>query len=252
MAQRLHAAGKPLATVTILDDVGLANDLAKVVGHLNFRSYPNGQKFNPSALISADAASAHAQYIYDLHWPIVSQLVGSNITVQFRNENSEFPFDNFFELKLMRLADLAGRFKVGMFGDSLGSPTVEQWETREGALSYAMTYGHVAVLHEYGAEINNQPANVPLADPATRQWYGLRHEMLYSGVPANCRPMAIIGETGRSDGRPDTIEDLRAYNQLLLADPYILGFCLWGMGATAAAYNANPELPAIEELVMSL
>lgn len=251
-AQRLKQAGKSFAAITILDDVGLANALAPNVEHLNFRSYPHGQQFNPGALTSIQAAIDHANFIYEQHWPIVSQLSGKNITVQFRNESSEFPFDSYFELQLMKRADHDGKFKVGMFGDSLGSPTIEQWETRENALSYAMQYGHIAILHEYGAEINDHPANVPMSDPATRQWYGLRHEMLYNGVPANCRPFCIIGECGLSSAVPDTIEDFRAYNQLLLNDPYILGFCIWGFGATAPAYNANPELPAIEQLIMSL
>ena len=252
MAQRLYTAGKPLAAITILDDVGLANALALYVRHVNFRSYPHGQQFNPSLLVSETTARGHANYIYEQHWPIVSQLSGRNITVQFRNENSEFPYDNFFELQLMSRADADGRFKVGLFGDSLGSPTVEQWQTREGALAYAMARGHVAILHEYGAEINNQPAHVPMSDANTFPWYAGRHRMLYDAVPANCRPNLIVGECGCSDARPDTIDDLRAYNQLLQADSYVLGYCLWGAGASAPQYQINGMLPAIEALVMSL
>lgn len=251
-ATRLHAAGKPLASVVVLDDIALANNLARVVRYVVFRSYPHGQMFDPSKCDTPQHAGQHADYIYDQHWPVVSQLVGSNIYVQFRNEKSEFPDDNYFELELAMRSDRDGRFKVGMFADSLGSPTVSQWETREAALSYAMLHQHIAILHEYGAEVNNQPAHVPMSDANTFPWYGGRHRMLYDACPANCRPNLIIGECGCSDGRPDSIDDIKAYNALLQADSYVLGFCIWGFGHTDKLYDANSMLPALEALVLSL
>lgn len=250
--KRLSDAGHPLAVVVVIDDILLANAVVPYVRNVVFRSWIHGQMFNPGACDTPEHAAAHADFIYDQHWPVVSQLVGVKY-VQFRNESSEFPHDNYFELQLMKRADANRRFKVGMYGDSLGSPEVSQWQTREASLAYAMANGHIVVIHEYGAMISNQPANVPVSDPATRQWYGTRHEMLYASVPANCRPNLIIGETGTSDGYTHgaaTIDDMRKYNEELQAYPYVLGYAWWGFGNSM--YHADVILPQFETLALGL
>jgi hypothetical protein len=250
MATRLHKANRPLASVVVIDNVDMANQLAKVVKTVIFRSYPNGQHFNPSKLTDETSARQHGNEIYNDHLGVISQLDRA-IYVQFRNENSEFPNDNYFDLQIMANCDRDG-FKAAIFGDSVGTPNVDQWQTRQGALAYAMTKNHIVVIHEYGAFVNGKPGNVPVSDPATRQWYGTRHEMLYNSVSENCRPLMIVGEWGTSDAYPHgqaTIDDMKNYNALLQNDPYVIGFCLWGMGASQ--YNANGLLPAIENMIMA-
>jgi hypothetical protein len=249
---RLHTAGHTLEGVVVVDDVKLFNDLAGIVKRRLFRSWPNGQKFDPSKCDTPEHAAAHADEIYDAHWPIISQLVGSNIYVQFRNEKSEFPYDTYFELQIAKRCDKDGKFKAGMFADSLGAPEIAQWQTREAALEYAMQNGHLAVIHDYGAEINDQPANVPMSDPATWPWYAGRFILLEDSVPDNCRPDFFFGEAGTSDALPHgqvTIDDVDRVNTLLQAYKEALVFCLYGFGNSK--YNMDSLLAQFEVLAMA-
>lgn len=247
-ATRLHTAGKPFALCVVIDDVGLANDLARVCRYVVFRSYPAGEKFTMDKMTSEAAARAHADEVWAAHQGAIANL-DKRIYIQTRNEKGINQWDAYYEIRMMELAEAQGRV-IGMAGDSVGTPDTTQVQWRIPALRRAGKR-HAWVIHEYSAFINGQVSNTPLCDPNTRGYFGLRHRMLYASVSADARPLLLIGECGLSNGHPDSIEDLEGYNALLQSDGYVGGFAIWGYGATAPQYNANPQLPALEQSIMT-
>ncbi len=233
----------------MIDDVGLANALAQVVRYVVFRSYPAGETFSMNNMTSTAAARAHADTVWANHQGAILNL-DRRCFIQTRNEKGINLFDGDYEIRMMELAETQGR-KIGMAGDSVGTPDLSQLQWRVPALRRAGSV-HAWILHEYSAFINGQVSNTPLCDIGTRTYYGLRHRMLYGNLPSNARPLLLIGECGLSNGTPDAISDWQGYNSLLQSDGYVGGFAIWGMGHTMQQYDANGQLPDIEKLCMSL
>jgi len=247
-AKRLHDAGHMLALAVVIDDVALANAMATVCRYVIFRSYPAGQTFRMGNLVDTQSSIAEANKVWANHQGAILNL-DKRCFVQTRNEAGINEFDSDYEIRIQQLAEAQG-YRSGMAGDSVGTPTPTQWQWRIPALRRAFEHGHAAVLHEYSAFVNGKPSNTPLCDPATRDYYGLRHRALYASVPADCRPLLLIGESGLSTVNADSMDDLRGYNALLCEDAYVGGMAYYGLGASQ--YNLNGQLPAIEQLVMSL
>lgn len=250
MIIRLDLAGHRLASAVVIDHLSIMNAIADHVDFPVFRSYPNGQKFNPSALQSTMTAQQHANYIYDQHYPVVSQL-NPRCYVQFRNENNVYQWDSDFDLQLMLRTHQEGKFKAAIGGYNTGTPEVINWQAYKPALRACKQYGYAVVIHEYGYEENQHETSLPVSDPKGYQYFGGRDQVLYASVPLDCQPDLIVGECGASDGytHPDTIHDMWQFNQQKLGLLWFKGFCFWGFGSSI--YNANGLLAAFEHLVMN-
>lgn len=256
MAQRLHAAGKPLACVRVVSDSDLANRLAPYTTVIYRAVFGDGHElFDPSRLLSENTAFSYGREFY--HGPHAgpnAAATGAHYW-QFTCEVGYHPLDYGFALGLMMEADANGR-KCAIFGDSEGTPEVEQWKTRTPALQYAKAHGHIVALNEYGRWVDGRPANIPVSDPVAIEDYGLRHRLFYAAVSADARPILVITETGPSDavfmGIQRTVDDMRAYNILLQPDDYVEGYCEWGFGGSVkSTEDANAALSAVEALVRS-
>lgn len=257
MAERLHEAGKPLACVRVVSDTDLANRLAPFTTVIFRMVFGDGHElFDPSKLTGEAAAIQYGRDFYNgAHHGPNAQAAGAHY-LQFTCEVGYHPLDYAFALGLMVEADAQNR-KVAIFGDSEGTPEVEQWRTRIPALQYARAHGHIVALNEYGRFENGKPANVPVSDPGGIAFYGLRHRMFYAAVPEDAHPILVITETGPSDavfmGAQRTIADMQAYNGELQADDCVEGFCYWGFGGSLKqAEDANAALSAVEQLIRTL
>lgn len=245
-ATRLHNAGKPWGLVVVINDVGLANAMVQVCRNVIFRDYAAGKTFNIANLTSEAAAQAEANKVWASHQSSIAKL-DKRIWIQTRCETGSTPFDWAYECRIMDLAKTQGRHVV-IYGDSPGTPELNEYQWRIPALRQAMRDGHALSLHEYSAFIDKKPSDTPLCDVASRSSYGLRHRMLYASVPADCRPKLFNSETGLSTVHMDSIEDIEGYCNLLNEDAYVDGMAIYGYGASM--YNLNGQLAALEQLRM--
>lgn len=156
----------------------------------------------------------------------------------------------------MAAAEKDGR-KLAIFGDSLGSPEVEQWKLRTPALRHAMAHGHVITLNEYGRTTpSGGDANYPVSDDEGYTYFGGRHERLYESVPADCRPYLIIGETGASNSRitqPFAVTDAIAYSRKLASRPFgdkVIFFSLYSLGNSDGEWaRLDDQMAQAEDLL---
>ncbi len=245
-ATRLHAAGKPFRMVAVIDDIGLANAMAAVVPNVIYRNTALEKLFSMAALATADGATAMAKKMWAAWQPFLAQL-DKRIWIQTRNETGSCPLDYVYECEIMTLATAQG-WHVVIYGDSPGTPELNEYQWRIPALRQAARDGHAESMHCYSAFVNKQPSDTPLCDPNTRNYYGVRYRMLYASVPADCRPKLFISETGLSTVHMDSIEDIEGYCVLLLQDDVVEAMALYGFGASE--YDLNGQLPALEQLRM--
>ena len=256
IAQHLHDIGKPLACVRVVSDSDLANRLAPYTTVVFRAVFGDGHElFDPSRLTDQAAAIQYGRDFYNGPHSEPNAAAASAHYLQFTCEVGYHPLDWAFALGLMYEAEAHGR-KVALFGDSEGTPEIEQWKTRVSALTYAQTHGHIVALNEYGRWVDGKPANIEVSDPVGIESYGLRHRAFYAAVPETARPTLIITETGPADahfmGIDRTVADMKAYNGLLQPDEYVKGYCYWGFGGSLKSVeDANAALPAIEALVAS-
>lgn len=251
MAQRLREDGRPLACVRVVSDSDLANRLAPYTTVIFRAVFGDGHElFDPSKLTDEASAIQYGRDFYNGAHSGPNAAASAAHYLQFTCEVGYHPLDYAFALGLMYEADSKGR-KVAIFGDSEGTPEVDQWKTRIPALQYAKAHHHIVALNEYGRFENGHPVNVEVSDPGGITFYGLRHRMFYEAVPDNAWPDLIITECGPSDavfmGIARTVNDMKAYNRLLQSDSYVRGFCYWGYGGSLKSQeNANASLPAVE------
>lgn len=265
LVRRLSANGTPLACITLISDPDLANRLADHTVVMFRQVWNQYERYNANLFFrgldpNSDSGRQRAErlgyeFFYDRagHFPFTERLRRDRpIYIKHRNETGWHPLDAYFDIGVMKAANERGN-KVAICGDSVGTPEIWQWAQRAPALRFAMAHGHVCTLNEYGRE---NPPDSDVSDPLHIEWYGLRHRQFYAAVPADCRPKLIIGETGSYDstkfrGAARVINDMRRYNELLLNDEYVIGYCYWTAGEWSGfpLSSLDSALPEIEALV---
>lgn len=236
-----HDAGKPYGAVVVCDDPGMAEIMSQWTTVV-YRHVGLGDQYSLSKCQTPEAARVHAQFIYGIH----KADMNAAPHVQFFQFHNEDGVSADFEMETMRLAELDGRH-VGLFAYAVGNPdTLQEWTKLAPVLKHAMANGHAAVLHEYGAFVNGRVSDQYVSAPAGFEWFGGRHRMNYNSVPADCRPILIIGETGPSSATYHSgealVEDQRSYLAELRKDPYVAGQCPFTFGPSWQ--NAAWELSA--------
>jgi hypothetical protein len=251
-ARACHDAGHPYGAVVVCDDPWMANEMARYTTVV-FRHVQLGGLFTLDQCQTPEAAKAHAASVYNAHRADMNAAPN----VQFFQLHNEDGVNADFEMETMRLAEIDNRH-VGLFGYSVGTPEVAQWQALAPVLRHAMANGHVAVLHEYGPFIDKKVSDQPVSSPTGFEWYGGRHRSFYAAMPADCQPRLIIGETGPSDsifrGADKLIADQRSYIGLLRADPYVISACPFTFGPSwqDAAYELNSALADYEAFAKSM
>lgn len=229
-----------IAGWTIVNQPGLANKLREMGYRVMYRQY-----IEPDATYKTDWLNGknyeqaykigHDFYFNGPHRATVVN-VDTRCYIKLVNECGYHPMDYAFWIGCMNAADQDGR-KLAIFGDSFGTPEIDQWPVRTPALKYAYARGHVVTLNQYGRRnAKNEDDNFPVSDDEGYLWYGGRHEQFYSSVPEDARPMLIIGETGASNSaisQPFAVADAIKYSKKLTARKYgdkILFFSLYTLG----------------------
>jgi hypothetical protein len=157
---------------------------------------------------------------------------------------------------MMDAAQEDGR-KLAIFGDSFGTPEVAEWKLRIPALRHAMKNGHVVTLNQYGRRNPDKTdGNFRVADDIEYIWNGGRHILFYDAVPADCRPLLIIGEAGASNSsitQPFAVDDGIKYSDRLAREKYgdrILFISLYTLGRWRDC-QLDGQIPAAESLLWS-
>jgi len=225
---------------TVINDVGLANDLAQY-GFVVMRrqdgngdvnpSIPDGTTYDQAVQIGVDFVCSRWNFMYEM--ARVDALV-------FQNEPGYHPMDYAVNIGIMQECDRRGH-KAAIFAYAVGNPSGDDWsakyDTLMPALTYAAQHGHFVALHEYGTGEDKQ---APASAVQSQEWYSLRHRKMYDKLePAN-RPKLLILETGNFAatfmGTQATLDDMRDYNALLDADGYVHKFMYWTLGGRGCGW----------------
>ncbi len=227
----LLASGAKLASATIVDNVGLANQLvANGVPYVLFRRWPDNQDLaipnDPTQAEAYGHARVRARFAAD------SQLGAVDLRAYIceDNEVSWSPGHGAFWLGTLRELTAMGRKgALGCYG--IGYPEPAQWATMIPALQFAAANGHIVNLHCYCAQ--GTPLGQLSSDTAD---YELRFVRLYNAVPADARPPLIIGECahefsrGLFEGTDQLVKFVELFSAAVSPYPYVKGFNLWTAG----------------------
>lgn len=252
-----------IAGFTVVNLPALSNDLVRMGYRVMYRQYiPPQQTYQVDWLQSKNYEQAkNVGKLFYYNGPHRSEVVNidKKAYIKIVNECAYHFMDYAFWIGMMEAADLDGR-KLAIFGDSSGSPEVDQWKTRIPALRYAMSRGHVITLNQYGrTNPDKSDANYRVSDDEGYMYFGGRHERFYEAVPVDCRPPLIIGETGASNSRinqPFAVEDAIAYSKKLASRPFgdrVLFFSLYTLGWSDGEWaHLDSQIPLAETLLRTL
>lgn len=259
MAQRLYTAGKPMAIMTVITDWMLANRLSPYVDVMFRMVWGDSELYNNSKLDGMTIEQS-AQYGRDLYNGAHHTINTAAYGAKWLKLVNERPFHatrgNSFWIAMMQEAEKEDR-KLAIFGDSMSTPTIEDWQLRKPALAYAMKNGHAVTLNQYGPYSNNKPASIPVSTDLEYQWYGQHPFNLYASVPEDCRPLLILGETGSSDSmnkREYNVSiDAQNYDRKTRQYPYFKGFSYYTVGTWYGYPNAciDYAIPDFEKAVLN-
>lgn len=208
----------------------LANQLVAMGYTVMYRQFFEADQTFKTDWLNNKTPEQAWQIGYDLYYGAhyaSTQLLDRRIFVNLTNEVGYHPLDYAFTQGIIAAANKDNR-KVAVFGDSYGSPEVEQWKTRIPALRDAMAGGHAVKLNQYGrcekdAQGDCIPANYPVSDDEAYESFGGRFELFYDAVPADCRPYLITGETGPSNSAINhsfVVDDNIKYGDRVAASKY--------------------------------
>lgn len=249
-SERLHNQKRPLS-FTILEDVGLANQLAKWANVLVYRPYDNSRieisdNYNEAIVQGENWARKFNDKLHSL-------VNLNNIYIQLTNEgdNCDTKHKNFgaFNLGIMLQLERYSRKGV-IFNDSVGTPESNHIVERDAAIKHAIANGHVIGYHAYGKpdfDLSNK-------DSDNVKWYARRYEWLYAAYP-NIK--IVLNEAGRFNAdfisTQNTVNDMRAFNDVVKLDKRILCVNWWqynGQGTPDWGKSAfNVALPSIENMI---
>lgn len=253
MCQRLHAAGKPLAGVTVIADAALANALAPYTTVLYRMVWSDAELYKSTDYPQNEAtAIAYGRAMYNGPHKPFNDAAAKAHYLQFTNESGFNPFDYAVALGLMQAGDADNPpRKIALWADNQGTPEVDQWKQRVVALNYAKVHGHAVCLHLYSRWINGKPSSAPLSDDEGWQFYAGRPETLYAAVPESARPLLIVGEAGVSDNNfKFTLDDMRRTQEKTKAWPWLVSLNGWTLGGNPGE-TLNDVLPGLERLILT-
>lgn len=207
----LAQAGK-LTGVTIINEIYYANELAKYVPYVIYRT------------VSSDHDNPVQNYM--------EYGADPRVIYQFGNEaNQQDDCDHW--LQIMREADNHHR-KVIIFSDSVGWTEDRHWFARRRALEYARDHGHYVGLHAYGDVTGGYHPATAWDSPGAWRWFAGRFEHLYSLMP-DVQPPLILNEWGaggfqQDAGKDNWLRDIQEMNVRGEALPYLKCFNAWTAG----------------------
>lgn len=256
MAQRLFNAGKPLACATVVNDIGLANNMARFVKYVIYRDVTgDGNPDNPQ---DSDLSNGNSGYSWMARLFPRYEGLDSRVYIQPANECSWFPQNNQFWIDAMRYAEQKGR-KLAIFADAVGNPpdtpastAIQKWLTRTDALRRAKANGHIVALHVYSA-----PGTPPgsLSADNLRPYYEARFIEYYKALPENAKATLVFTEAaceyerGRFQGIDNAVKWATAFYKLIKPYPFVAGMCLWTVGGNGwQDASIDSALPALETL----
>jgi hypothetical protein len=214
-----------IAGYTVVTNPELANALADYATVMYREYFDPNNTYKTSwldRLTEKQAYDVGYDFYYDKHYAS-TQAAKKAHYIKMVNECGWHPLDYAFWLGAMAAAEKDGR-RLAIFGDSSGTPEVEQWVTRIPALRHAMAYNHVVTLNQYGrTNPDGSDADYPVSDDEGYSYFGGRHIRLYDAVPGDCHPLIIVGETGASRStvtQPFAVEDAIKYSKKLAQGKY--------------------------------
>lgn len=221
-------------SVTVLDDVPLANWLCDYVEFVVLRPYRYSSSFGGN---SENAGRA------DFH----ELGADPRVIYQFGNEMN-IPHDAKWALGLAKEATAHHR-RVVLFTDSVGWTEDTVWLERKEALLYILENGHFVGIHAYGDVTKGDNTYCPMIDPDhpdAYRWFDGRYEHLYhlnfSEDPTKVemiQPDLIFTEAGaggfqRNATPQQWLTDVRRENARVNLWPFVKGFNLWTAGGGGA------------------
>lgn len=229
----LAQAGK-LASATIINNVGLANELVKYIPLVVLRMV-QGVSDNP--VQGYQELNADPRVIY-----------------QFGNEaNVEHDTNHWVEQ--MKAADAHNGRKIVIFNDSVGWTSDATWRERVPALVYAKEHSHYVGLHCYGDVTWGGDFYKPMLDPAEPgafQWFTGRVFHLYDLMVPLTQPDFIATEAGAGGFQLNAtadqwLADVKRMNDFSQDYQWFKGFNLWdytriGMGFDRDMINGYVHL----------
>jgi hypothetical protein len=232
-----------VAGICVINEVKTANKLAAAGFNVVFRvALPPAKTYQTAWLNGKTESEAKAIgrdfYLHGPERPWVEQL-DKRVIVKLVNECGWHAMDYAFWLGVMEEAKREGR-RLAIFGDSYGTPEVDQWVARIPALREAMASNYLVALNTYG--IDNGEAY---------KYLGGRYILFLDAVPADCRPAIAFTETGVNDGTttdPDAVPKTFTYTDRLARDKYaahILMANAWTFGKWMEC-SLDSQLPRAE------
>ena len=289
MAQRLFNAGKPLASVVVLNNVFWANRFSEVVPIVVARFYidsgSNSDKYPDYNNDYNSAFNAGYQWVTihrDMFIGLKKSnylLIGNNhdllsiynkvehaIYLQVVNEPTYREFDYAMFYGMAKAYEAIG-FKGVLFNDSVGRPEPEQMlqrsrQTVEGKafFQWMLDSGHLYGLHLYGrydAQAMRDIDEGDWSDVLNKTYYGGRFMELFD--PLAVKPNVIITESGEFRaqflGNDRFVKEMQDFNNDLAKVDYILAFNEWCLNDNNDAMwkrsRANSALPLFEHTALN-
>lgn len=207
-----------LAGVTVINDIGLAEQLIGIVPLVVLR--PGCTGYEPTV----------QDYKH----------VGADprIIMQFGNEANQ-PYDNDHWLRQMYDADADGGRKVVIYNDSVGWTEDDVWLRRRPSWEYAFYHGHYIGLHAYGITTDGDRIYHPMTELSGFRYFAGRCLHLYELM--GVKPNLILTECGaggfqQNAGSADVwFADVSKMDSIANAHPWLKSFHWWdysreGMG----------------------
>lgn len=256
--QQCAAAGRPVAVVKCVGDLGAAFDAKAAspltltigrleeVGKINLRAW-EPPEFNPPDGTNYTTAQEAAQQYYNLVKPIWDLNPRIDVWETFNEFSAHYGWQADFYISLMDLAETDG-FRLGLWSESGGNPPENVYPEIARACQRARQHGqHILCLHEYS-------------------WYGLlkdendwlvtRYRRLYAYLSQQAAVIPlVISECGQNGGgglvsRDNFIADYTWYDDQLLRDDYVIGCAAWTLGNWEGA-NFQTYLPTLTDYIIN-
>lgn len=226
------ASGARPTSATVVNDAGLANELA-ARGITTIYRFEDG---NQAISVPTDPVAAQS-YGHSIVAERFSRgqyaSVNRQVYIQIENEDPWSAGHPAFWLGVLTELDARGyKGVIGAYG--VGHVEVNEMQAMIPALEYAKTHGHIMALHAYCKD--GTPAG-QLSAPDQRPYYELRYKRLYAAVPPSARPPLVISEfqgeysRGKFQGTDALISLCTAFEAAAAGDDYLIGYNVWTVGS---------------------